>query len=419
MNEEILQENENKEEPPKVIETSILFEKYAIWVMIPFLLVAIWYSFTPLIVVSTFLLLITLIIKVWKNMSLNHVKPSLELSKSRLFVEQEFQVKGSIYNDKWLPLIWLDWIFPSYKGIILGDEAQTHSIRFLWLLWFQEVKWTLKGRAYKRGVYDLGKITLCSGDGFRFSEIEKSYNLNKIIYVYPKIVPVSISKFKPSIRWGVNGKKGGFIEDPLLVTSIREYQAGDEMRKLNWKVSARTGKLQTNVYQPVVIQELMLYIDVEGFILNKEMYRDDQELKEHLHKKRQDFEALLSIIASLTVKFNEQGIGVGFSSNGLNYLGEKMTDIAPSRNMIPLLDELAKADQAVESEKMKTINELMHRENLHLPLLVFCYHITKNHYIWHQKYRHKLSEVYFYYKEDTEYSNLLADNAKSIDALLF
>ncbi|MTI83251.1 MAG: DUF58 domain-containing protein [Firmicutes bacterium] len=389
---------------PKSPETSLLFERHVIWVLLALLLVAIWYRFVPLIIVDTFLIFLSIIIMAWKNMSLKRIEPALQLSKSRLFPGDEFLIHASVYNGKWLPLVWLEWSFPPNIGISFGDEKDdTCAIRFLWLLWFQRVKWTLNAKALQRGVYNIGQVTLHSGDGFRFAEIEQLHSLDGKLYVYPQLVPVHVSGFRPSMQWGVRGKQGGFIEDPLLVIGTREYQPGDELRRLNWRASARTGKLQANVYQPLLTEQLLIYIDVQGFVINETA---------------DAFERFLSVIASVSVKYREKGISIGFASNGLNYGGEKMPFILPGTNLTPLLDQLAQITQQVRIHKMAALNEMLHQGQLHIPLFFFSHHIDENHYLWYQQYKHKLSEVCFYYKNETEYANKLAAKAKPMDTFL-
>lgn len=409
---------DDKEEESQLVHTSILFEKYSIWVLLAGLLIAIWYRFVPLIVVSIFLMLLSIMIIVWKRKSLTLIEPTIELSKSRLFANNDFHIHASVYNDKWLPLPWLEWEFPKNKGVVFGKhEKHTYLTRFLWLLWFQRVQWTINGKAGKRGVYNIGWIKLRSGDGFRFSEIEQEYHLNGKIYVYPKLVPVSVPPFRVSMQWGVNGKQGGVLEDPLLINGIREYQDGDEVRRFNWRASARTGKLQTNIYQPVVIEQLTIYIDVQGFVINKTAFEDPIKLTEYISKKEEEFEWILSVITSVAVTYKEQGISIGFISNGLNNLGKKMSMTPPSTNLTPVLDQLAEMTQSVSSRNMISLDELLIERKLSTPLFIFCEKITESHYMWYEINKQKLTEVRFYYMYETDYSKKLI-TAKQLDTFI-
>ncbi len=400
-------------------ETSILFEPYVDKVLLFFLLLGIMYKFKPLIIASTFLLSLFVLVTLWKRVSLKNLVPDIKLSKSKIFPGEDFWIQACVYNGKLLPLVWLEWNFAEYRGIRLGDGGEEmYLIRFLWLLWFRKVEWKIKAKAIHRGVYDFGKIKLCSGDGFRFTEIEKTYNLNKKVYVYPRIVPVSVGEFRSSMEWNAMGKEGGFIEDPLLISGIREYQDGDELRRLNWGATARTGKLQTNIYQPVETKQLLIYMDVQGFMIKKDAYEDPKDMLKYIGEKKESFEEFLSIIASLTVKYVERNISLGFSSNSLDYLGNQMDNIFPSSNLAPILDQLAACTQRVTSKDMIVLEEILYKIKSPIPVFIYCHHVSKAHYDWYQRTKHEFNDINFYYKMETKYAKKLGPEAKSMDSFL-
>ena len=83
---------------------------------------------------------------------------------------------------------------------------------------------------------------------------------------YPRLVPVKAPPFPHSLQWSAGGRRGGLHEDRLMLAGVREYEAGAEWRRINWKASARTGKLQINLYEPIVDRQLLFYLDVRGFV---------------------------------------------------------------------------------------------------------------------------------------------------------
>jgi len=407
-----------EEEQTRPIETSLLFKPASMYVIIGLLIIAIWYRFVPLIALSVFLLLLYVIISIWKNSSLIHVKPGIQLSKSRLFTGDQFEIRAWLHNDKWLPLVWIEWDFPETEGVSFEDNDPKATFRFLWLLWFQKIEWSLTAKALRRGVYNIGQIILRSGDGFRFAETEKPFELDAKIYIYPKLVPVNVPNFSPSLQWRAKGKKGGFIEDSLMVIGVREYQPGDELKRLNWRAAAKTGKLQANTYQPVITKQLIIYIDVRGFEIEEGAYQDPSEQKKYEHNKREDFECFLSVIASVVVKYNEHGISIGFATNGLAYNGKKMPGFGPCANLTLFLDQLAKITQRAGEPSMAVLDRLLGRGQVHTPIYIFAHHVTKAHYLWYRQNKDKLSELCFYYTAESEYSKMPALKTKSINVFL-
>ena len=76
---QILPANEEDELQSK--ETSILFAPFSIWLWLASLLIAIWFKFLPLIALSTFLLILNVLINLWKEYSLKNLKPTFEVPK--------------------------------------------------------------------------------------------------------------------------------------------------------------------------------------------------------------------------------------------------------------------------------------------------------------------------------------------------
>jgi hypothetical protein len=159
-----------------------------------------------------------------KKASLKSVIPSLSLQCNRIFAGNDFKWTATLHNRKWLPLVWAEWTFADTEGLQLTtDNPDFRTLRFLWIMWHGKASWTEKGKAVKRGVYDLGKIQLISGDGFRFAENVKRWHLPGEIYVYPKIIPVRIRKLQLPRQWSAEGQNGGIFEDPLFHNRIETF----------------------------------------------------------------------------------------------------------------------------------------------------------------------------------------------------
>lgn len=405
----------DEEHSPSLVQTSLFFNRFAVWVFVAMLVLSVWFRLLPLMVVSTFLLLLSFVTTLWKRKALTKVVPTMKLSRSRIFSDETFSVQASLLNDKWLPLVWVEWECPQHREVIWGDDRRDrYIVRFLWLLWYQRIEWTMEGKALARGVYQLGEVTLRSGDGFRFSETERTEQLDELLYVYPKLVPVTTMDISPSFSWGAAGKRGGFLEDPLLVSGVRNYEAGDEWRKLNWKAAARTGALKTNVHEPVVNRELMIWIDVDGFAVNEHAYEDPIEQKAYAEEKKKEFEHFLSMIASVVVSFHDQGIKIGYASNAIDHFGREQTSIQPSADLTPVLDQFALLTAKRPRRKHANLTALVKEGRIKCPLFIFCKTIGKENYDWIQSFKQKMPEVRSYYNAEDAFSVKLAAVAKPL-----
>jgi uncharacterized protein (DUF58 family) len=52
------------------------------------------------------------------------------------------------------------------------------------------------------------------------------------------------------------------FHDPVLTMGIREYQYGDSLKSIHWKSTARTGNLQTKIYEPTTTVDMGIFLDV-------------------------------------------------------------------------------------------------------------------------------------------------------------
>lgn len=409
---------EGEEKEIRLRETSFLFGPIAFWFFVICLLIAIWFKLFPLLAVSSFLLLLSVWIYIWKENALKNIQIDIESSNTRLFRGDEFIVTATLKNNKWLPLIWIEWEFLN-SDVIRWDKGKRtgYVIRFLWLMSYQKVAWNVTAKALKRGVYPIGEVIIRSGDGFRFVEKEEKFQLNENVYIYPQIIPLHMPTMNPSQQWEAQGIRGGFLEDPLLISGIREYEPGDEWRRFNWHASARTGKMLTNMYEPIVSKQAVVCIDVKGFVIDKGKYTDDTEKQQNYEKKQtEEFEYFLSIIASFVLNFYERGISVGYVSNGLNHVEKKQPYLSPRQQVTDIFDQLAQITQQETKEKSPVIEKLAHHVKHAVPVIIFTKEITQHE---EEAYRTsgKKFDLTYYYMNTSIYAHKI-HTATPVDQLL-
>ena len=96
-------------------------------------------------------------------------------------------------------------------------------------------------------MYDVGSVALTAGDLFSLARSERQEELDCGIVVYPRILSEDELP-DPANRWlGEAVVKRWIMPDPFLVNGIRDYRAGDTLRDVHWRASARTGELCVKV----------------------------------------------------------------------------------------------------------------------------------------------------------------------------
>ena len=133
------------------------------------------------------------------------------------------------------------------------DECTVHEGSNHWLLELdKDEKITLSYaiRCHKRGRYLLGPIITRGSDKFHFhSKIKKHAIISSFAVIPPLIklkdLPIHRQRLLPEV---------GIIPSLLYkgrdfdFQGVRDYQEGDEVRAINWRVTARFNKLSTNEF---------------------------------------------------------------------------------------------------------------------------------------------------------------------------
>lgn len=402
----------------QVGEASLLFNKYVLLGVLGCLLLAIWFKLYTLIGVLAFVLVLAAFIHGWNRMSLKHIEVDLDLPAFRVFAGEALEVRATVENKKWLPLVWLEWEFPPSRLIAWNGEPD-YRMRLLWLLANEKAEWTAKGKTVRRGVYPVGTITIRSGDGFRFSESEKVHDVKKNVYIYPKLIAVNVPAFQSALHWEVQGKRGGLLEDPLMVSGVRDYEPGDDWLRFNWWASARSGKMKTNVYQPIVNKRLLVLVDVFGYGIEMKYEEEEEKQKKYEERQAAAFERYLSVIASFAVAYLDEGVLVGYASNGKNHLGTEQAVINPQSQPEKVLDALAQLTQQVaEGAEALPQDWLLLNRQSNLPIYLFCRRIGKRHLSFYEHYK-ETHDIHMYYEESSEFAARLKDAASPIDDLLY
>ncbi|MBM7583249.1 uncharacterized protein (DUF58 family) [Caldicoprobacter guelmensis] len=268
-----------------------------------------WFIFTTLVVV----VIQGLIFRRW---GLKNVKYHRYFSVPAVFEGQEVEMIEVISNEKLLPVPWLrieskiSANLKFQKQFNLDIQHQQFHRSIFSLMPYTRIIRRHKVRCLKRGCYYLNSVTMTCGDLFGFQEVSKEFQLSVQLLVYPK--PLRMEEISlPSHSWqGDVTVKRWIVEDPFMVAGVRDYAYGDPLNRINWKATARTGKIKVNKLDFTANPKLMIYLNVD---ISDDMWSAVTE-PERIEKG-------ISYAASIAYHVISRGIEVGFGSNG--YLIDK------------------------------------------------------------------------------------------------
>jgi uncharacterized protein (DUF58 family) len=197
---------------------------------------------------------------------------------------------------------------------------------------FQKVQRLYPLRFGKRGIYPVGPVEVESGDLFGLLESAQTLPLVETLTVFPEILPLSALKLPAEDPFGDRNAPRRLFEDPNRTVGVRGYRPEDEMRRIHWPASARTGELQVRVYQPVSARMLVVCLNVATSKENWWTTSTDA------------FEHLIKVAATVAYHATEDGYAVGLLSNGSLAGSDQPYHIQPGRSqnhLALLLEALA------------------------------------------------------------------------------
>lgn len=181
-----------------------------------------------------------------------------------------------------------------------------------------------------RGLYSWETIHACAADPFGLFEVERAIPAPGEILIRPAPIPIHHIPLRPGSTLHSAGPVSARLAGPGTdFWGIREYRAGDSLRRLNWRLAARhPHKMFTNEYEREEIADF-------GLILDARRLTDDDAMEEAL------FDCSVSAAASLSEYFLKKGNRVA-----LLIFGEAVTTLFPGygkRQLNFILRTLARA----------------------------------------------------------------------------
>jgi uncharacterized protein (DUF58 family) len=126
--------------------------------------------------------------------------------------------------------------------------------------------WQRKNFSYliesqNRGEYEVGPVTVCGSDPLGMFPWKTAQAEAGRLIVYPEVLPLAI-KPREGLPAGSVRSGNRIYEDVTRYRSLREYVPGDDARRINWKASAKTGRLYSMEYLPVLLSPVLVLLNL-------------------------------------------------------------------------------------------------------------------------------------------------------------
>lgn len=248
----------------------------------------------------------------------------------RAFPNETVPVHLEVTNTSWLPVVWLS-LFDS----VMPEVSTTSSFKQVVSLGPKARKeFTYDLHTYKRGYYPVGPLFLQSGDLFGLSDDLYSQGGPDHITVYPRIVSLTSLGLPSRSPLGTLRHTLPIFEDPTRSMGKRDYTPGDSLRRVDWKSTATTGRLQVKQFEPSIALETIVVLDMDESGYERRMRFDAAELA-------------IVVAASITNFVTKQKQTVGLITNARDTAGGHLP--GASHTPVPRANPL-KPTKKLESE---------------------------------------------------------------------
>ncbi len=266
----------------------------------------------PLVLLAgLFTFLVGIVPELWFRGAMQHIIVRQRVNQSHLFFGEQAVLAVTVENRKLLPLPWLqveDAITPPLATVSARESrlqtVDRDTLISTWLLWsFQRVTRRYRMTCHARGFHIFGPVRLRCSDPFGWLERELVVAANDTLLVYPLIAPIETLGLPSVHPMGDRVAPRHLLEDPLWFAGVRDYELGDDPRRIHWKASAHVGGLRSKIFESTTVRRLLLLLDTWTY---SNIFKGvDFEIQEFC----------ISIAASLAVWGLDEGYMVGLLAN--------------------------------------------------------------------------------------------------------
>jgi len=163
-----------------------------------------------------------------------------------------------LHNRKALPAPWLFW----REAVDPGLDAEGITCGFQTLASEETMRSACILHSTRRGLFRVGPAVIEASDPFGLLKRFRVDSEVRFVTVLPRAVP--LLQGWPLGRRPVHEtpRRRSPFEDPARFLGVRDYRAGDSLRRIHWRATARSGTLQVKLFEPTVLQGALLAVEM-------------------------------------------------------------------------------------------------------------------------------------------------------------
>ncbi|HEV2072406.1 MAG TPA: DUF58 domain-containing protein [Thermomicrobiales bacterium] len=214
-----------------------------------------------------------LTLRIWWDHALDKLSYTRHFAATRAFFGDEVTVELVAVNAKPLPVSRLDvseYVGPNVRiagqELVRSAESRQMVLTTMYSLgMYERVSHRYTIVCHRRGWHRLGPVKLVANDPFGMTARQMELEKQDGVLVYPRIVPMTDLVVPARQPLGDMKPATPLVEDPMRMSGVRPYVPGDSPKRIHWRATARTGEMQTRVFEPSATPVAAIFLDTITF----------------------------------------------------------------------------------------------------------------------------------------------------------
>jgi uncharacterized protein (DUF58 family) len=257
--------------------------------------------------------------------------------RERVVCGDQLEMKLTVRNRDPLPIPWVriaevlpDELELSLPGLTVVKPETTQiggraELRNGWSLApYRRITRRVQLVAGHRGVHRFDQIHLAAGDILGRTIAEEDRSMPVTLIVRPRLVATMALDARHDWQ-GERATRTGRIDDPSRFAGVRPYEAGDPVRRIHWRATARLGAPVVKRFDPARERDVVIVLDIEtGIEGSRRSAAADRETEANT------LEELCIVAASLARRFEAEGAACGLAAASFSGSTRRIVFAAPS-----------------------------------------------------------------------------------------
>ena len=196
------------------------------------------------------------LVYLWSRSMVNGLEVDVFRRTQRVSQGQPLEGRIILRSTSLLPKVWLE----------VEDPASVpgHTAKRVMTLGSRGVgAWNYRTPTRRRGVYELGPVTVTARDPFGFFRFSRTFGQIETVLVYPNAPELPNFYIPPANLPGEGRFRRRTHNVTPNVAGVRAYEPGDSYNRIHWRSTARTGELMVKLFELDPASDIWIVLDLQ------------------------------------------------------------------------------------------------------------------------------------------------------------